>query len=236
MPTVAWPTDLIARSGTFRVQSHSVAFESPLSRVQQVQGMPGSRIVAQYEFILAERDARRMDALLAKLRGPQGTVMMWDHRRPESGGTQGTADQLAAKITPEPFADDTVFSDGTGWTTSGTPHISFGALAGSDTIQTAGWHAGQTVAVAGDWLTIGDHFAMLTADAVADDNGEVTLEFSPPLKADTPVHDGDPANRTRLSFTRASVEMRLVSDDENENPSTVEHVYHYTLRFVQVLT
>ena len=235
MPTLVWPEDLIARSGTFRVQSHSVAFESPLSRVQQVQGMPGSRIVAQYEFILGERDARRMDALLAQLRGPQGTVMMWDHRRPTSGGTQGTAEEFSVTITPEAFSDATTFSDGTGFTTSGTPRISFGGPAGATTIGTDGWYAGQTVATVGDWVQIGDRLYMLTADVVADDNGEATLKFAPGLREDTPVHDGNPGNPTPLKFTRASVEMRLVSDDENENPATVEHIYNYTLRFVEVL-
>lgn len=228
MPTLVWPADIVARRSSFRIQSHSVAFESPLSRVQQVQGLPGARIVATYEFFVHRDKARRIDALLAKLRGMQGTVMMWDHDRPTSGGTQGTADDLGADIAPEPFSDGTFFTDGTGFTTSGTPHISFGAPAGSTSIGTAGWYAGQTVAVMGDWVQIGDYLYMLTADAVADGNGEVTLEFAPALKADAPVG-------STLNFTRASVEMRLVSDDENENPSDAAHMYSYTLRFVEVL-
>src|SRR5690606_29207177 len=139
-------------------------FESPLSRVQQVQGMPGTRIVAQYGIILGERDARRRDAVLAQLLRPQGAVLLWDHRRTTSGGTQGTADDLGADIAPEPFSDGTFFTDGTGFTTSGTPHISVGAPADSTSIATAGWYAGQTVAVMGDWVQIGDYLYMLTAD------------------------------------------------------------------------
>lgn len=235
MPALVWPADIVARRSSFRVQSHSVAFESPLSRVQQVQGLPGARIVATYEFFVHRDKARRIDALLAKLRGMQGTVMMWDHDRPTSGGTQGTADEFSVTITPEAFNDATTFGDGAGFTTSGTPRISFGAPAGSTTIGTDGWYPGQTVAVMGDWVQIGDRLYMLTADAVADGNGEVTLEFAPGLREDTPVHDGDPGNPTPLKFTRASVEMRLVSDDENENPSDAAHMYSYTLRFVEVL-
>lgn len=230
-----WPIDLKPSRMSFWYRSNVSESRGIFTGQRRFLKRQGSRWIAEMEVTALGRATGRIDALLAQLEGPIKTVALPDFRRLQPTGANRTADQFASLAGTMDFTDGTRFSDGTGFTASGVPRIAFGAVAGSTSILTDGWHPNETALNAGDYVGIGGQMVMLTEDATADANGAATLRFRPALHADTPVHDGDPANPTALTREKVTVTMRLASRDEAENPTRAPVVTTWRLRFEEAL-
>lgn len=152
MTDVIWPLDLRPASQAFFIRTHTHRFESPLSGHVQVQERDGARWVAQMSFARGETDSRRMDAFLAALQGPVGTVFMPDFRRLSSKGSLAGSPQLVS---------------GNGYTLnlSGFTPDATGVLLSGDLIQTS---AGRT------------HMVVQNIDA--DGLGEASAQIAPFLR------------------------------------------------------
>lgn len=96
MTEVTWPLDLRPARQSFFIRTNTTRFESPLTGHVQVLERAGARWVAQLSIVRGDADSRRMDALLAALKGPVGTVLMPDFRRLSARGSLAGAPQLAS--------------------------------------------------------------------------------------------------------------------------------------------
>jgi len=121
---VIWPLDLRPAQQAFFIRTNTKRFESPLTGHIQVQERDGARWVAQMSFTRGEIDARRMDAFLAALEGPVGTVQMPDFRRLSAKGSLAGDPQL-------------VSGTGSTLTLSGFSPDATGVLLAGDLIQTS---------------------------------------------------------------------------------------------------
>ena len=124
MTEVIWPLDLRPSTQTFFIRTNTRRFESPLTGHVQVQERDGARWVAQLSFTRGHLDSRRMDALLAALAGPVGTVKLPDFRRLSANGSLAGAPQL-------------VSGTGSTLTLSGFTADAVGVLLAGDLIQTS---------------------------------------------------------------------------------------------------
>lgn len=223
-----WPEGLKPTHAEFWLRSHSATFQSPFTRTVQVLDLGVPQWIAVFRFRLHSSRAGMLDALLARLRGPQGQVRLWDPQRvrPASGVYAGA--HRGAEIAPEPFTDGNLFSDGTGFTVSGTPHIVQGAVKGAKTLRTAGWYPDRTVLAAGDKLQAGDWLYMAVADVVADGNGEALVSFEPGLRVETGAD-------AFFIVERPASRFRLLDDDQARNPGGWNQMIEYELRFIEDL-
>lgn len=96
MTNVTWPLDLKPASQAFFIRTNTTRFESPLTGHVQILERAGARWVAQMSLVRGDADSRRMDALLAALQGPVGTVFLPDFRRLSAKGSLSGAPQLAS--------------------------------------------------------------------------------------------------------------------------------------------
>ncbi len=152
--TVIWPLDLRPGSQSFYIRTVTVSFQSPLTGDVQVQERDGARWVAQMQFVRGVMDARRMDAMIAALRGPVGLIMMPDFRRLKAKGSLAGSPQLVS---------------GTGNTltlSDFTPNAT-GVLLMGDLIQTSDGRA-----------------HMVVQDTDADEDGNASVSIAPRLRDD----------------------------------------------------
>ena len=92
MADYSWPDDLVPFVQSFYLQPHTGRSESPFTRQQKIYGLSAPRWVCRMTFrggydgtTGAAGYGRRLDAFLAKLKGGQNRVRLWDFRREGSG-------------------------------------------------------------------------------------------------------------------------------------------------------
>lgn len=149
---VIWPLNLRPATQSFFIRTNTIRFESPLTGYVQVQERDGARWLTQLQVVRGDLDSRRMDAIVAALRGPVGHALVPDFRRLKARGSLAGSPQLDA---------------GTGNTLSLSgfiPHAQNILLAG-DLIQTS---AGRT--------------HMVVQDVDADEDGEAVVPIAPRLR------------------------------------------------------
>jgi hypothetical protein len=149
---VIWPLNLRPATQSFFIRTNTIRFESPLTGHVQVQERDGARWLTQMQLIRGDVDSRRMDAIVAALRGPVGHVLVPDFRRLKARGSLAGSPQL---------------DSGTGNTLSlsGFTPEAQGVLLAGDLIQTS---AGRT--------------HMVIQDTDADADGEAVVAIAPRLR------------------------------------------------------
>ncbi|WP_114393514.1 hypothetical protein [Oleisolibacter albus] len=95
MSDLVWPLDLRPASQEFYIQTLSTVWASPYTGQNQVLERDGARWVSRLTFQRGDPVARQVDALIASLRGPAGTVLVPDWRTPAARGTLAGTPQLA---------------------------------------------------------------------------------------------------------------------------------------------
>ena len=225
-----WPTDIIAREAEFWLQSNTATFESPLTRKRQTLVRAGRRWMCRLELFVHRDKARRVDAFLARLRGAAGTVLLWDQDRPLPAETiRLHADWVAGQDYPEPFSDGTFFDDGMGFAVEGRPLALTAAAARGDTeLFLDGWQPGVTALSEGDYIGIGGYLHLVVATGMADDNGMFSVTVEPPLRAAL-------TTAAAVTVERPTAPFHLLTDDHARNPSDADHMYRYSLEFVEAL-
>lgn len=88
MTDIPWPDDLVPYAQSFYLQPYTGGSESPFSRTTKVYGLAKPRWICSMSFRggywgTREQDAfgPRLDAFLAKLKGRQNRVAIYDFRR-----------------------------------------------------------------------------------------------------------------------------------------------------------
>lgn len=228
MTEYAWPELLRPSRLVFYLQHNTLRFVSPLTRSTQALRREGARWVAEATFDPLDRvRAGVLEGLLAALAGSVNTVRIWDWRREFRSGDP----RIQGDVPPGPYSfdDQTLFTDGTGLIVgSGNPSLSAGALRGALGVETEGWYPDAVALAAGDHLGLAGRLYMATETVIASGTGTATIPIAPPLRADLPPD-------TALVLTKATVPMRLVSDDEAANPTRPGRFTAITIRLEEAL-
>lgn len=149
---INWPLDLRPAQQSFYIRTLTTKFENPLTGQVQVLERDAARWISKISLTRSEPDARRLEALLASLRGAVGHVFMPDFRRRAAKGT---------------LAGDPYLASGLGTTlaiTGFTPEAA-GVLKAGDLIQTSEGRA---------------HIVLEDIDA--DEDGEAEVPVAPRLR------------------------------------------------------
>jgi hypothetical protein len=223
MTAIEWPADLVPQTGRFWLQPNTVVSESPLSRAQQVAVRQGDRWVAQMAWQNATQDvAARIDALLARLRGPAGEVTLYDWRRPVPRGTAAAWPGGSIATT---WGSGTSWGSGTTWGSVTPPigaQLRVAAAVGDTALPTWGWMPSQTVLRAGDYVGLGGQLVMVTEDALTDGVGRATLAIAPALRAAADAG-------TLLTTTRPRARFRLDGNDEAASDASPGPLSSYSI-------
>lgn len=162
MTDYTWPEDLVPYAQSFYLQPHTGGSESPFSRQSKIYGLSAPRWVCAMSFRGGYNGTRdqaafgpRLDAMIAKLKGRQNRVEIWDFRRERIRGQ--------------------------GWH-SGAGNDA--ALAGATSLIVTGGEGGAIFMRAGDYLGGDGRPHIVTDDAVVDGSGNTTVSFEPPLADD----------------------------------------------------
>lgn len=204
MTDYTWPDDLVPYAVSFYLQPHTGGSESPFSRVSKVYGLSAPRWVCSMSFRGGywgrrgmEAYGPRLDAMLAKLKGRQNRVELFDWRRHE----------MRAQL----------------WTTSvGNLAASLGAT----TMTITGLPPGTKV-YAGDYLGGDGRPHIILDDVWANSSGQAVVTFEPPLKAaisaDAAVF-GSPTGLFRLTSDDAGENGVVVGEAINMTLEFVEDI------------
>lgn len=245
---ITLPNDADFSAVNFRLTTHSVIFESPLSRVAQVLTRGGPRWEATFTVppCKAER-AGEWQAFLLKLRGPAGQFWAYDPAHRVSLGLVGVG--VAATTGPSEYYPTTSRYPSTtlypqeqarnpvSAVTTATVAQSFAPGSNCITVQapvawdyTTGAHtnyeAGQQLKP-GDYIQIGAELKMVIAPVPAASNHDQinTICFEPPLRE--PVLAGD-----SVQLIDATCVMRL--PDDLQSAWSVQPCPIYTMSFSAV--
>lgn len=105
MTDYVWPADLVPFAQSFYLQPHTGGTESPFSRVTKTYGLSAPRWICTMGFRGGywgtdgiEAIGPRLDALIAKLKGRQNRIAIYDFRRPamRTPGWTGAGNLTAA--------------------------------------------------------------------------------------------------------------------------------------------
>jgi hypothetical protein len=208
MTDYSWPDDLAPYSVSFYLQAHSGGSESPFSRQSKIYGLSAPRWVCTMGFrggyvgtqgLTAV--GRRLDALIAKLKGRENRALLYDFRRPS----------MSSALWPLAAGNVAAAKGATSMTITGlmpgTP-IFTGDYLGGD----------------GRPHIIGDDPFDAVA-AIADSSGHATVSFEPPLSADVGTDAaifGNPTAPFRLTSDDAGDNSVQVGDAVSLTLSFVE--------------
>lgn len=158
MTDYTWPSDLAPYTVSFYLQPHTGGSESPFSRQTKVYGLSAPRWVCSMAFrggywgsTGLEANGPRMDAMVAKLKGRQNRVALYDFRR----------DSLRAPLWPIAPGNTAAAQGATTMTVTGLPP--------------------GTVMLAGDYLGGDGRPHIITDNATANSSGQAVVTFEPPL-------------------------------------------------------
>lgn len=109
---LTWPLDLRPGEQSFYIRTLSTRFENPLTGQVQVLERDAARWVTKLSLVRSELDSRRLDALLAALRGAVGHVFVPDFRRLSAKGSLAGSPQLVSgagtSLTIDGFTPDAI--------------------------------------------------------------------------------------------------------------------------------
>ncbi len=108
-----WPEGIYPKSQSFYIKHRSTRFLSTLTGQFDVLEREGARWVAEFTFELENTRARKLDALIAELRGAVGQILVPDFRRLVSKPVTLSMDDYADEIGLTFFNDHYDFDDDT---------------------------------------------------------------------------------------------------------------------------
>jgi len=223
-----WPKGVCPQSATLLAQSFTLSSESTLTRKRRhVVMVGGERWAYDLEFRNNRKLIQRVEALVARLKGPVGKVPLWDFERPRPLGQ--ALDWRSIPITY--FTDGTTFTDGTGFGPSTTVgyHVYGDWPLGSEEIKIVGFPQNTTQLIGGDQIGINGRLYRLSRDATSDGYGIARVYLHRGLLSAV-AHD------TAVVTTRPTSPFELVDDDQGaRSRSASSAVPTLTLRFVEAL-
>lgn len=224
---------------SFRLRSYNVS--SIGSQTREV--FPGGLIVARFEAKMTMPDLeedrwREHDGLLARLRGIDGTIRLWDAARPEPRYNALVARSKAS------WDDGTYFSDGSGWESGPLPPyvvVDQRAARGSNSLMLRGFQASLAAVLRpGDLFEARpnglpsehSHLYLVTRTSNTNADGKTRVHFEPGLRKSLCAGDqivlGGGAERPMGIF-------RLASDDEGLIDVRAPIIGSLGLSFIEVL-
>jgi hypothetical protein len=196
---VTFPIGIYAANENWNNLANTQSFVSPLNRKEQTATLAGSQWRAQLPFVnLSKADGRGLRAFIMSLRGKAGTAFVIPYDARTPLGTP-----------------------------SGSPTVN-GANQTGGTLITANWANSTTVLKAGDYFEVNGELKLMTADAITNGSGAVTLEFAPDLHT-------APPNSDPIVYTNPSCTMRLVNDSQASWQLTQDKYYMINLDFIEAL-
>lgn len=183
MADLEWPDDLVPFAMSFYLQPHTGGSESPFSRVSKIYGLSAPRWVCRMAFRGGDSALRwgrrgaaaygqRLDALIARLKGRQNRIAIYDFRR----------DRMTAKRWAHNAGNEA-------------------ALAGATQLTVTGLVPGTAGILAGDYLGGDGRPHIVLDDAIVGLDGKAVATFEPPLAADVGADAaifGNPTGMFRL--------------------------------------
>lgn len=161
-----WPDDLVPYAQQFYLQPHTGGSESPFNRKTKIYGLSAPRWICSISFRggywgtrAQEAYGPRLDALIAKLKGRENRIRIWDFRRAD----------MRSKAWPRSASN-------------------LSAALGATTMTITGLAPGTDV-YTGDYLGGDGRPHIITSAtdeevaAVANSSGQAAVTFSPPLAA-----------------------------------------------------
>lgn len=221
-----WPEDVYPQSYTLLLQSHTLRQQSPLTRKRRmVRLVGGDRLI--YEMTLVHNRVRnqRTEALLARLKGPIGTVALWDFDRERPLGPA----QDWSHIGRTRFDDETQFMDGTRFGPGAAGYRVYGNWRkGDEEIVIIGFPQYTTQLVGADQIGINGRIYRLNRDATSDGLGKARAYLHRGLLADV-------AHNTPVVTYRPTSPFYLVDDDQVARSRHAHGLPTITLRFEEAL-
>jgi hypothetical protein len=160
MTDYVWPDDLVPSQMTFYLQPHTGGSESPFSRVSKIYGLSAPRWICSMTFRGGywgtnglEAYGPRLDGMIAKLRGRQNRVEIYNFVHPKMRGR--------------------------GWRPTASTSS---ALIGATTMTITGLLPGTQVH-AGDYIGGDGRPHVINFNATVDGSGNAAVEFEPPLSS-----------------------------------------------------
>lgn len=207
MTDFVWPADLVPFAQSFYLRPHTNRSISPFTRQQKIYELSAPLWMTQMSFRGGYDGTRkqgaygpRLDAFITQLRGGVHRVAIHDFRRPRlRGGTGHGLNNEAAS-----------------------------ALATSMVV--SGFAPFAAAFYPGDYIG-GDgrpHIVDAPEIILANDAGEATATFWPPLKEAVGVGEG--------VFGSSPGWFRMASDDAGSNPTVVGEAVTYDIEFIEDLT
>jgi hypothetical protein len=197
-----WPDDLVPYAVSFYLQPHSGGTESPFSRVSKIYGLSAPRWICSMAFRGGYWGARgleavgpRLDALIAKLKGRQNRVLLYDFRRPK----------MRAQLWP-----------------SATSNLS--AVLGATSMTITNLLPG-TIVRAGDYIGGDGRPHIISDDVAANTSGQAAVSFNPPLNAAVGAGAavfGNPTGIFRLVSDDAGANQTVIGEAVNITLDFVE--------------
>lgn len=155
-----WPDDLVPYAQQFYLQPHTGGTESPFSRKTKVYGLSAPRWICSVSFRggywgtrAQEAYGPRLDALIAKLKGRENRIRLWDFRRAD----------MRAKAWPRAASN-------------------LSAALGATTMTITTLPPGTEV-YAGDYIGGDGRPHIILDNVIANSSGQAAVTFEPPLTA-----------------------------------------------------
>lgn len=201
-----WPEDLVPYAVSFYLQPHTGGSESPFSRVPKVYGLSAPRWICSMSFRGGHSTwwghrgqaiyGPRMDALLARAKGRQNRVRLFDFRRPEMQSRYWvpTAGNLAAS-------------------------------AGATQITVTGLTPNTPAVMAGDYIGGDGRPHIIIEPVTSNSSGQAVVSFEPPLQANIAANAavfGNPTGLFRLTDDDAGTNGTTVGELTEYNLQFVE--------------
>ena len=179
MTTLSMPTSPNFQTARWGMMTNTQVFISPLSGNVQTLELVGARFAADYIMpAMTRAEAASWYAFLMELSGQAGRFFAFD---PLSVNPQGAI--------------------------TGSTLLVNGASQTGKTLICDGASASTTVLKKGDYFSVNDELKIITADAISDGAGNITLSFTPSLRA-------SPAEDAPLTIDEAKCTMMLADDQQ----------------------
>jgi hypothetical protein len=230
-----WPLDLAPLVQEFYLETNVTRFISPFTKAQQVLERAGIRWRCAVSFRRMTRDALRIEAFLAKMRGGIVEVLMPDWRRLTP---MGAFNSLAGYYNSFPnatwndgatFDDGAVFSSGATGVYSDAPRFS---NAWSTTqLGVVGAFPLEIIVYAGELIQTSEgRVSMATEDVYADSFGTASIPIYPPPHVFSYIGD-----MVLSKMTEPRVLMRVIDNQYQKNSSESPFIANYNFELVESL-
>ena len=198
MTILTIPKQTEFRNSTFGLEENTETFQSPISNSVQVLARTGARWYLTINYVPLKRaDAQVVLGFLSKLRGRVNSFYGFD------------------PIATSPLGD-----------VSGSTLLVNGASQTGTSLVCDGAVGSTLVLKAGDYIEVNSELKMVTDDATSDGSGNVTINFSPSLRA-------SPSDDASIITSNPKCEMKLTEDNVTWSQNT-DGTYNISFSGIEV--